>query len=152
MWGMDELVERYKEISKFLIVDAYEAPEFPRSMYSDSRSMYDERGVEIFRERIQTYKDLRLKEAIKEGMKRYDIWRKRRKPEDANDSYDDNEYEVLSLIGVPNREFTPELEWGIFCKKLNEYGLYTYFGHEDKSYHSYYRSNNTFSAKDILRT
>jgi hypothetical protein len=143
MWGMDELVERYKEVSQFLIVDP--------SKTSLTRFTYNEHEVEIFRERIQTYKDLRLKQAIQEGMKRYRMWRNDHQPQD-NESFQDSEYEVLSLLGLPNREFTPEVEWGVFCKALSEYGLYTYFGHDDKNYYSYYRSDSTFSAKNVLRS
>jgi hypothetical protein len=114
--------------------------------------MYDDKEVEIFRERIQTYKDLRLKEALKDAMERHRVWRMARDQIMSNEPYKDNDYEVVPLSGIPNREFTPELEWGVYCKKLDEYGLYTFFGHDDKSYHSYYRSNNLFSAKNVLRT
>ena len=51
---------------------------------------------------------------------------------------------------VPNREFTPEVEYGVFWKNRNEYGLYTIFVGDSKTYYSLYRSDATFTGKTML--
>src|SRR5262249_48288770 len=64
--NVDELIERYKEISKFLVLDVDDL--------SKPNDLFNEREVKIFRERIQRYKDSRLSAAVDEGMKRFRIW------------------------------------------------------------------------------
>jgi SAM-dependent methyltransferase len=84
MWSLDDAVERYKEISKFLIVDA----ERPVGHQHHSFS----RELEIFRERMRRYKDRRLKDAMDEAMARYYAWRQDR---EAKDEFKDKDYEVF---------------------------------------------------------
>lgn len=140
-WRVDQLVERYKEVSKFLIVDENRLP-YPKA------ARYNEREIEIFGKAIKIYRDLRLKEAIEIGMRRYYLWRKDR---DADGNvYEDNEYGVVLLSELKARGFTPGLEWGVFCKKLKEYGLYTHFGHDGEDDYRYFRSNSTFSIQQVL--
>ena len=141
MWSLDDAIERYKEISKFLILD----PERPAGHQHHSFK----REMEIFRERIRRYKDKRLKDAMEEAMARYYAWRQDR---DAKDEFKDKDYEVVSLMGHPSREFTPEVEHGIVCKKLNECGIYSFFVDDErnKTYHHYHRSDPTFSKTDVL--
>ena len=91
MWGLDDAIERYKDISKFLILD----PERPAGHQHHSFS----REVEIFRERIRRYKDKRLKAAMDEAMARYYAWRQDR---ESKDEFKDKDYEVYSLAGWPS--------------------------------------------------
>ena len=70
---------------------------------------------EIFRSRITIYKDLRLKAAIDEGMKRFGIWNRERESPTHGSNYNDGEYEVFLLTGQSNGRFTKEVEFGILC-------------------------------------
>ncbi len=142
---IDELVERYREISTFLILED--------EVSSRAISYEDERR--IFEECIQDEKNKRLRYAIDEAMLRYGIRRGNGTEIGKQEEYRDGDYEVTSLIGVPGREFTPEIEYGIFCKKFNEYGVYSFFVHsedddETKVYHSYYRSDGLFEKKSHI--
>lgn len=139
MWSLDDAVERYKDISKFLILD----PERPAGHQHHSFR----REVKVFRERIRTYKDKRLKIAMDEGMARYYAWLRDR---EAKDEFKDKDYEVYSLADWPGRDFAPEIEYGIVCKNLNEYGIYSFFVGDDKTYYNYHRSEPTFTKTDIM--
>lgn len=141
MWSLDDAVERYKNISKFLVLD----PERPAGHQHHSFN----REVELFRERIRKYKDTRLKAAMDEGMARYYAWRQDR---EAKDEFKDNDYEVYSLAGRSRRDFTPEIEYGVVCKKLKEYGIYSFFAGDDKTYYNYHRSDPTFTKTDVMVT
>jgi len=140
-WSLDDAAERYKEISKFLILD----PERPAGLRGHS---FD-RETKIFSERIQKYKDKRLKDGMDEAMGRYYAWRQDR---DTKDEFKDRDYEVVSLMGHPSRGFTPEIEYGIVCKKLNECGIYSFFVDDgrNKTYYHYHRSDPMFSKTDVL--
>jgi len=142
-WTIDDLVERYKEISKFLILD---------HMFGESdglpRKRRDGKDSEFFRRTIQSYKDRRLSDELKKAMIRFseqggsNIF-----PND----FEDDEYQVTQLWRRKDREFSPELQYGIFCKKLNEYGIHSFFaGNEDYTHKSYYRSDPTFSSTHVL--
>jgi hypothetical protein len=139
-WSLDEAVERYKDISKFLTVD-------PESAAFHRKFSY-ERELEIFRERIQRYKDKRLKVAMEDAM---GIMHGRRIAK-GKKAFKDRDYEVVSLIGHPGRPFTPEVEYGIACKKLNEFGIYSFFDDDErnKTYYSFHRSDPSFSKNSVL--
>ena len=141
MWSPDDAVERYKDISKFLILD----PERPAGHKHHSFS----REEKIFHKHIRAYKDRRLKAAIDEAMARYYSWQQDR---DTKNEFKDKDYEVHSLSSWPSRSFTPEVEYGVVCKRLNEYGIYSFFAGDDKTYYSYRRSDSTFAKTDVLTT
>jgi hypothetical protein len=131
--GIDEFIERYKEVSKYLILN-HTSPDSKLSP-----KLYDDEEVRIFRERMVTYKDHRLRTNLKEAMQRYYIWRKGL-PDDATEKvYTDSDYEVFSLSGFAGRSFSPEVEYGVVCKKLAECGIYSFFADTNKTFHHYYR-------------
>jgi hypothetical protein len=137
---IEESADRYKEISKFLVLDRSQDPFASRDL------QYGDRETEIFRKRIQQYKDKRLRDDLNIAMT---CFHKRR--DDQADFYEDNEYRVTPLWRQPHRDFSPDNQYGIFCKKLNEYGVYTFFAaDDDKTYHSYYRSDAAFSNQGAL--
>ena len=139
-WGIEEAVDRYKEISKFLILDRF------HDKFGANTSMYGDQENEIFRKRIQTYRDRRLRDDLKKAMTCFD-----RRREDQEEFYEDNEYQVTPLWRQPHRDFSPENQYGIFCKKLNEHGVYSFFAADDnKTFHSYYRSDASFSNQSVL--
>lgn len=141
-WDIDDAVECYKEISKFLILDPKRSAGYPTHSFK--------REAEIFRENVRKYKDRRLKQAMEEAMGRYHAWRQDR--DNSETEFKDRDYEVILLIGHPSREFTPEIEYGIVCKMLGEFGIYSFFVDDDrdKTYYSYHRSDSTFSRTDVL--
>jgi hypothetical protein len=140
MWGIDEAVDRYKEVSKFLVLDRFQ------DQFASRDLQYGDQETEIFQKRIQQYKDNRLRDDLKIVMT---FFHKRR--DDQKDFFEDNEYQVTPLWRQPHREFSPENQYGIFCKKLNEYGVYSFFAaDDDKTYHSYYRSDSSFSSQSVL--
>ena len=84
-----------------------------------------------------------------EGMARYYAWRQDR---EAKDEFKEKDYEVYSLAACPSRDFTPEIEYGVVCKKLNECGIYSFFAGDDETYYSYHRSDPTFTKTDVMVT
>src|SRR3974377_981870 len=100
--------------------------------------------VSVFAREVTRWRDSRLRSEIEEAMKRFYIYIRDREATE----YDDGEYTVSDLMGDPRREFTPEAEYGIHCKKLNEYGIYSFFIADDgKTFYSYKRTDEAF-AKD----
>jgi hypothetical protein len=154
-WRADEFVERYKELSKFLVLDFIYAQRGRLAkrgrLYDETEvgGLYDEKEVEVFQRCMRDAKDLRLQNAIKEAMKRRYISRMDRQ-EMSNEAYSDEDYQVIPFLGVPNRDFTPEIQYGVICKKLQEYGVYSFFVGDDKTYYSYYRSNEGFTKNQPL--
>ncbi|WP_156438238.1 hypothetical protein [Bradyrhizobium valentinum] len=139
IWGLDEAVDRYKEISKFLVLDRF------HDQFASRALLFGDQELEIFRKRMRAYRDRRLRDDLKIAMTCFD---KRR--DDQEDFYEDNEYQVTPLW-QPHRAFSPEDQFGIFYKKLNEYGVYSFFAaDDDKTYHSYYRSDASFSNQSVL--
>ena len=138
-WSIDELVDRYKEIMKLLMLRRY-LKQGEEEFYPNQ---FDDDEVRIFDERIQTYKDYRLKNEMESAMSRYHNRR-----DIAEDGYDDDDYQVTALWREKDREFTPDSQYGIFCKRLNEYGVYSFFAaDDDKTFRSYYRSDPSFSKQ-----
>lgn len=142
--GIGDLVERYAEISKYLALD--------RIRQKSISKLYSKNEVQVFRETMHQYKDRRLRNAIEEAMQRYYIWRNGRGEDKPYDVYDDKDYEVTSFLTHRRREFTPEIQYGIVCKKLKENGVYSFFVADgDKTYYSYYRSNESFTEDERLQ-
>ncbi len=56
MWAIDDAIDRYKEISKFLVLDRFQDQVASRDL------QYGEQETEIFRKRIQQYKDKRRRD------------------------------------------------------------------------------------------
>jgi hypothetical protein len=140
LYDCDDMVERYKEISKFMIVNRMHEFQLP------GQRLYNEDERESFIQTIRSEKNRRLRTAIEEGVRRY---RSKRSAlidqRDISDMYDDNEYYVTYLTGMNGRPFSPENEYGVYCKKLNEYGIFSFFSSDgDKFYESYYRSDRDF--------
>jgi hypothetical protein len=142
MWEIDDLVERYKDISKFLALELM--------LDKSSHMLYDEKEVDVFRKEMQRAKDQRLKIAIEEAMARYYSSGKGRLGND--ETYNDDQYEVFSLRRYPNSEFTPEIKYGVHCKKLDEYAIYSFFAGDDKTYYSFYRTTQSFTEDHLLMT
>ncbi len=141
LWSLDDAVERYKDISKFLVLD----PERPAGHQHHNFGS----EIERFRERLRSYKDKRLKAAMDDAMARYYAFAQDR---EGKDEFKDRDFEVYSLMGWPNRNFTPQVEYGIVCKKLNECGIYSFFAGDDKTYYSYRRSDPAFAKTDVMAT
>ena len=140
MWGLDEAVDRYKVISKFLVIDRFQ------DQFASRALQYGDQETEIFRKAIQRYRDGRLRDDLKMAMT---CFYKRR--DNQEDFYEDNEYQVTPLWRQPHRDFSPDNQYGMFCKKLNEHGVYSFFAADDhKIYHSYYRSDASFSNQSVL--
>ena len=84
-----------------------------------------------------------------EAMARYYAWQQDR---DTKDEFTDKDYGVVSLMGWPGRDWSPEVEYGIVCKNLNEFGVYSFFAGDDKTYYTYRRSDSTFKKSEVLST
>jgi hypothetical protein len=133
--GVDDFIDRYVDISKFLILNRRNA----------SRRLYNDEEVMVFQRNMKKQKALRLKGFLKEALERLHRHWRSIKDETGNwntEQYDDLEFHVSRLV-LWN---TPESAYGIVCKKTGEYGVYTLFvGDDGKSYETYYRSDEGFS-------
>lgn len=142
MWSLDDVIDRYREISKFLVLDSLTDEEA-----GTHRKNFDEREFEIFQQRIRSYKDKRLRDEIKSAMVAF----RKSDTEYGTDTFESDEYEVTALWRQPHREFTPDNQYGVYSKKLNEFGIYSFFAADnDRTYESYYRSDSAFSRTDVL--
>jgi hypothetical protein len=145
---LDQLIERYEDISRYLIIDRLSGS------YVSKIRVYDDTEADVLNKEIRRTKDRRLKDQIDEGMKRYYIWRRAKDEPNGLDtprSYDDAEFEVFGLDGMSGRGFTPDIQYGVVCKKLNENGVYSFFvADEGKTYYSYYRTDQTFTKDTSL--
>ncbi len=145
---IEDLVERYKDISRFLALLRFEKK--PTDL-----PVYGEEEVNVFGRQNQAAKDKRLRHELEEAMKRFYIHaRAVSNVEKARNEheYEDGEFRVVSLLHVPGRKFTPEVQYGIYSKKLNEYGLFSFFVHDEegspsKTYEHYDRSDSSFSEE-----
>lgn len=141
-WSVDELVDRYKEITKFLMLRRYQ-DEGEETFHP---SQFDDREVNIFDDRMQNCKDARLKNEMENAMARYHNQR-----DNDADVYEDDDYEVTVLWRQKHREVTPDNQYGVLCKRLNEFGIYSFFvADAGKTYRSYYRSDASFSKQSGL--
>ena len=136
----EDLVERYKDISKFMIVNRMFA------LQIKGQKLYDDREKEVFRKCMRDEKNHRLRLGIEEGMRRfrahqYSIG----ELGIPSEVFEDEKYEVTYLSAIPGRPFSPENEYGVYCKELNEFGIYSTFSSDgDKIYRSYHRTDSSF--------
>ena len=137
-FSLDEAVDRYEDISKFLALGR-----------SADTPLYEKRETDWFERTMRELKDRRLKTAIKEAMKRYYIFTAALQIKGEFDSkeYEDSEFKVFSLIADHRRSPTLDVEYGIVCKSINECGIYAFFTDDtaDKTYYFYRRADKSFS-------
>jgi hypothetical protein len=142
--GIDDYIERYILLSKFLIVESIE------NKSEKDTLIYSEMEIEVFNKQYVIYKDKSLENHIKEGMKRFDIWNYAK--DSLYENYNDEEYSV-SIIGEKNgRPFSPTTDYGVTCKLINEFGVMSIFHGDDKTFTSYYRSDKAFRSDIVLHT
>jgi hypothetical protein len=83
-------------------------------------------------------------------MKRYYIWRRAKDELDRTEMperYEDTDFEVFRM----EARFTPDVKYGIVCKKLDENGVYSFFvADEGQTYYSYSRTDQTFTKDTLL--
>ncbi|MER8965660.1 hypothetical protein NKI25_08035 [Mesorhizobium sp. M0808] len=142
----DELVERYLEISKMMLL--------PRLLDRDHSPfrLFTEEEFQILRKTERRCKDRTFKDHIVQAVARYyalqgaiDRYGSKEAREQRN-SLDDIDIEVFRLPydGAEN-------ELGIIFKKTGEYGVYGTFHHDDaKISESFYRSDTVFQKRDYL--
>jgi hypothetical protein len=132
-YDIDDFCEHYLMLCKFLILikkakKTYYAPLFP-----DSEVTMMERVItEHKHSKAKALIDDAFKRAIASGEKHYE----------------DEDYEVVRLIGDPRRPQTPDIEYGFFIKKLGSYFIMSYFRHEDDHFSRIYSQTDAAFSKD----
>lgn len=131
--GSEYYIDRYLDISKFLVL----------SIKNSAKRLYDDQEVMVFQRCIKEQKALRLKSLIKEAMDR--LHRHSASLEKTMHTYEDADFSVFKINSM---NYSPEISYGIECKKIGEYGVYSFYVDDNaKIYHSYYRSDKLFSEQ-----
>lgn len=136
--GVDELLERYKDISKFLIVDNLLAKE------GGAFRHFGENEAEVFQRMRDKLKGKNLQAALSEAMRRYWLLRSasEKAPPTSPYSYVDEDFDVW--LAPHSLHLSPDNAYGIHCKKLNEYGAFATFYDErrGKDISAYFRTDS----------
>lgn len=142
----DDLVERYLEISKMILLSKLVDPEH------QNFRLFTEEEFEVLRKTVRRCKDRAFKSRIEGAVDRYYALQRAidrygsKEAQGALNSLEDGDLEVFRLPNVG-----PENELGIVFKKTEEFGVYSTFHDDDgKVFKSYSRSDATFNKRDGL--
>ena len=139
----DELVEHYLALSHMLMILRR------RDEFVSRLPIHDERERAFLEDRMTAETDRRFRHRMETAVSRFDAYRNGFKAAAGSlpmsTDYEDFEGRIMFLPSFA------DIRYGIHFKKSDEYGIYSFFVH-DNGYgqHSWYRSNHTFEHEKRL--
>ncbi|SFO17649.1 hypothetical protein SAMN05216330_10291 [Bradyrhizobium sp. Ghvi] len=134
LWGEEgELSDAYLDISKFLILGRIQDGRSYRPVFPED----DEKS---FRRCMQELKDQTFRASLNDAVDKYYL--ARRVAEQSDSQMHDYEDQQIGVFHLPSYA---DVRYGIHLKKTDEYGVYSFFVHDDGKISSRYaRSDATF--------
>lgn len=140
LWGEEgELSDAYLDISKFLIVTRIEDGRSQRPLFPDD----DDKS---FQRCMQELKDRTFKSALEQAVDSYYL--ACRVAEQSGSQIHDYEDQKIGVFRLPSYA---DVRYGIHLKRTDEYGVYSFFVHDDGKVSSRYsRSDASFEKETGL--
>jgi hypothetical protein len=139
-WGADdELPQTYLDISKFLSLTRMLGGRPQRPAFPDDDD-------KIFQRCMQELKDRKFRKSLEDAIDRYYVARRvAEEPSSVVHNYEDG------YIGVFHLPSYADVRYGIHLKQTDEYGVYSFFVHDDGKISSHYsRSDQSFENETAL--
>ena len=140
LWGeQDELSDAYLDISKFMALTRILEGRSGRPIFPDDDD-------DIFKRSMQELKDQTFKTALKSAVDRYYL--ARRMAEAAGSDLGNYEDQQIAVRHLPSYA---DIKYGIHLKQTDEYGIYSFFVHDDGKISNFYsRSDQSFGSETAL--
>lgn len=142
----DDLVERYLEISKMILLSKLVDAEH------QNFRLFTEEEFEVLRKTVRRCKDRAFKRRIEGAIVRYHALQRaidRYGSKEAREQINPLEEGDLEVFRLPSDG--PENVLGIIFKQTDEFAAYSTFHDDDgKVFKSYYRSDPAFQKRDVL--
>jgi hypothetical protein len=140
LWGEEgELSDVYLDISKFLIVTRIQVGHSQRTLFPDD----DDKS---FQRCMQELKDRSFKTALEHAIDSYYL--ACRVAEQSGAQIHDYEDQKIGVFRLPSHA---DVRYGVHLKRTDEYGVYSFFVHDDGKVSSQYtRSNASFGTEAAL--
>jgi hypothetical protein len=132
LWGEeDELPETYLDIAKFLILTRIQDGRSRRAVFPDDDD-------QIFQRSMQELKDRTFRRSLEDAIDKYYLVQRVAERSGAEISnYEDQR------IGVFRLHSYADVRYGVHLKQTNEYGVYSFFVHDDSKISKFYRRSRT---------
>ncbi|ANL28663.1 hypothetical protein AMC90_CH02864 [Rhizobium phaseoli] len=146
-WPEDDLVDRYLDISQWLALS------FRRKHGNNLPPLFDEEDQKVMERIVQQERDRKLRPRIEAAMELHRLF------STTVDRYgqEQNRYGAVAFetadisIQRGRTEYTPEIEYWLTFRNPEDYGVYSFFVHDDgRISRSYYQSNADFTHKVYL--
>jgi hypothetical protein len=135
----DELPQTYLDISKFLSLTRILGEHSHHPAFSDDDD-------QIFQRCMQELKDRKLRRSLEDAVDKYYV--ARQVAEESGSVLHNYEDRNIGIFHLPS--YT-DVRYGIHLKQTNEYGVYSYFVHDDGKISSHYgRSDKSFESDRAL--
>ncbi|MGR9128890.1 hypothetical protein ACU8OQ_12420 [Rhizobium leguminosarum] len=146
-WPEDDLVDRYLDISQWLALS------FRKRHGNNIPPFFDDEDQKVMERVVWAERDRKLRKRIEAAMELHRMF------STTLDRYGQEQYrhgavafETANLsIQRGHTECSPEIEYWLAFKDPEEYGVYSFFVHDDgRISRSYYQANADFSRKVVL--
>jgi hypothetical protein len=143
MLSDDDVVERYLEVSRMLVFMRL------RDEFKAKYPVHEEKEHSVLLNTMRREKDRRFRKRIEDAIVRFYAYRAGF--QDASPSASGvTDFEDAEVV-VCRLESLGDIQYGIVFKKTEEYGVYSFFVHDDGHItHSYSRSDRAFSERASL--
>ncbi|WP_036291391.1 hypothetical protein [Methylosinus sp. PW1] len=141
----DQLVERYLDISRMLIYLRR------RAEHSSHHPLFSDEEFTVLRDVVRGVKDATLRRRIQDAMRLYyAYWAGYEYPDRSalgvDLTYRDAEIEVIRLHSLG-----PDIEYGVIFQETGEFGVYSFFVHDDgRRTQMYARTDQSFNKRQHL--
>ncbi|TAT88218.1 hypothetical protein ELI54_08340 [Rhizobium ruizarguesonis] len=146
-WSEDDLLDRYLDISHWLALS------FRKKHGDKVPVLFDDADQKVMERVVQEERDRKLRRRIEAAMELHRLF------STTVDRYGQEQFKhgavLLETGEVSIRQgttpYSPEIEYWISFREPEDYGVYSFFVHDDGHVsRSYYRANADFTRKDYL--